>query len=97
MRYEFWRVFAETEDGQLYTQWPLDLGGVKLRAGDRICPAASISGFNPHCVKGRDLEGYRRSGELVIKAVYHNARSGGASRFDRGRTRPFHAAKRSMP
>ena len=86
MRYAFWRVFAEAGASRLRARWPVKLNGVSLRAGDHICPAASFAGFNPHHIKGRDLEGYSRGGELVIKAVYHHARGGTGSRHDQRRT-----------
>lgn len=86
MRYAFWRVFVEAGEGRLRARWPVNLNGVSLRAGDRICPAASFAGFNPHRIKGRDLEAYPRGGELVIQAVYHHARSGTGSRLDQRRT-----------
>ena len=89
MRYAFWRVFAEADDGRLCARWPLNLNGISLRAGDRICPAASFSGFSPHRSKGRDLEGYHRSGELVIQAVYHRARGGAGTRSEQSRTQPL--------
>jgi hypothetical protein len=83
MRYAFWRVFGQSDDGQIYARWPIDLGGVSLRAGDRICPAANLSGFNPHRVKGCDLEAYQRGDELVIQAVYRHARANSRLHFDR--------------
>lgn len=89
MRYAFWNVFEAADDGRLRVRWPVHLGGVSLRAGDDVCPGASFAGFNLHRVRGRDLEGYPQGGELVIKAVYHHARSGAARRRDRQGTEPL--------
>ncbi len=85
MRYPFWRLFAEAGESRLRATRPVALNGVSLRAGDLICPGASFAGFNPHRIKGRDLEAYPRGGELVIKAFYHHSRSGTGSRHDQRR------------
>lgn len=64
MRYKFWDVFRESEDGEVLPRGVVNLGGT-------LVPAGGFPGtYDLQAIKGHDLEADLRKGVFHVRGYY---------------------------
>jgi len=79
MRLSFWDVFEEEDGGSLRAARHVRVGDIHLREGQSVLEVAFPNEFDPHGIKGHDLEARERQGVLHIQGYYARPPAGGGS------------------